>query len=210
MPKNAKGEEITQEQFDALSPEDKAAATKVPGPAPAIEASQIKGLKELMTETLTEFAASSINANPPVTEPTETPTVEPTEVDPLQSAIGQHTDPKFAQQDIEIASATDAAIFYATHPELVKHKDDIEGAFNNLKAQGKAFTREAVYEWWRGSQKNFDNLVKEAVETEKKKVDDAENATTVDSSGRPVVESIKVDHTSSEDEVSKALENVEF
>ena len=209
MPKNTKGEEITQEQFDALSPEDKAAATKVPGPAPVIEASQIKGMKELMTEAISEYATTV--ANEPEPGPTETVPVQPTEVDPLQSAITQHTDPRFAQQDIEIAAAADAGLFYAAHPEALKHKDEIEAGFNNLKSQGKAFTREAVYEWWRGSAKNFDRLVAEGVEADKQKVKDAENAETVDASGRPVVQStIKVDHTTPEEEVAKSLENVEF
>lgn len=206
MPKNAKGEEITQEQFDALSPEDKAAATKVAGPTPVIEASQIKGMKELMTEAISEYATSV--SNEPEPGPTETPVVQPTEVDPLKLAIGEQTNSRFAQQDIEIAAAADAGMFYATHTEALKHKDEIEQAFNNLKAQGKAFTREAVYEWWKG--KNFDKLVGQALEDEKKKVSDAEHATTVDSSGRPVVESVKVDHNTPEEEVAKTLENVEF
>ena len=105
-----------------------------------------------MTETLTEFAA---NAAPVVEDSapraTDDGVVVPTDVDPLHQAIDQHTGPKLAQMDIDIAAATDAATFYATHPEVVKHKDEIEQAFNNLKAQGKAFTREAVFEWWRGT-----------------------------------------------------------
>ena len=63
---------------------------------------------------------------------------------------------------------------------------------------------------WGGSKKNFDGLVKEAMETEKKKLEDAEHATTVDSSGRPVIDSPKVDHTNTEEEVKKALGDIEF
>ena len=208
MPKNAKGEEITQEQFDALSPEDKAAATKVAGPAPEIQAKDIVGLKELMTESLTEFAANTV---PPVVEPTDIVPVVPTEtVDPLTQALDSHTGPKFAQQDIEIANAKDSGLFYSTHPECVKHQDAIENGVQNLISQGKPFTRQAVWEWYRGSQKNFDGFVKEAMDTEKAKIKEAENDQTVDSSGRPLVQSPSVDHTNSEDEVSKAMENVEF
>ncbi|KKK94079.1 hypothetical protein LCGC14_2686440 [marine sediment metagenome] len=208
MPKNAKGEEITQEQFDALSPEDKAAATKVAGPAPEIQAKDIVGLKELMTESLTEFAQNTIQ---PVVEPTDTVTVQPTDtVDPLGQALEQHTAPKFAQQDIEIANAKDSGLFYSTHPECIKHQEAIENGVQNLISQGKPFTRQAVWEWYRGSQKNFDGFVKEAMDTEKAKVKDAEDAQTVDSAGRPVIQSPTVDHTNSEEEVSKAMENVEF
>lgn len=208
MPKDKEGKEITQEQFDALSPEDKAAATKVPGPTPQIEASQIKGLKELMTETLTDFAANAVQ-EPPI-EPSEEVRVQPTDLDPLQQALEQATGPKFAKMDIDIAGATDAATFYATHPDMVKHKDEIEQAFNDLKAQGKAFSRQAVYEWWRGNDKNFQRLVGEAVEADKKKITEAEESTTVDSSGRPVIDSPKVDHNSGETEVNKAVEGLEF
>ncbi|KKL25628.1 hypothetical protein LCGC14_2403370, partial [marine sediment metagenome] len=195
MPKNAKGEEITQEQFDALSPEDKAAATKVAGPTPEIQAKDIVGLKELMTESLTEFAANTV---PTVVEPTDTVTVRPTDaVDPLTQALDQHTSPKFAQQDIEIANAKDSGLFYSTHPECVKHQEAIENGVQNLISQGKPFTRQAVWEWYRGSQKNFDGFVKEAMETEKTKVKEAEDAQTVDSAGRPVIQSPTVDHTNS-------------
>ena len=123
--------------------------------------------------------------------------VVPTDVDPLQQAIDQHTGPKLAQLDIEIAGATDAATFYPSHPEALKYKDQIEQGFNNLKAQGKAFSRQAVWDWFRGNDKNFNTFVKEAMETEKKKLEDAEHATTVDSSGRPVVDSPKAFFTSS-------------
>ncbi|KKN66177.1 hypothetical protein LCGC14_0474670 [marine sediment metagenome] len=208
MPKNAKGEEITQEQFDALSPEDKAEATKVPGPAPEIQAKDIVGLKELMTESLTEFAASAVQ---PVVEPTDTVIVQPTDtVDPLTQALDSHTGPKFAQQDIEIANAKDSGLFYSTHPECIKHQEAIENGVQNLISQGKPFTRQAVWEWYRGSQENFDGFVKEAMETEKTKVKEAEDAQTVDAAGRPVIQSPTVDHTNTEEEVSKAMENVEF
>ncbi len=208
MPKNAKGEEITQEQFDALSPEDKAAATKVAGASPEIQAKDIVGLKDLMTESITEaFAANTVRPDP---EPTDTVTVQPTESDPLQQALESHTGPKFAQQDIEIANAKDSGLFYSTHPECIKHQEAIENGVQNLIAQGKPFTRQAVWEWYRGSQKNFDGFVKEAMETEKTKIKDAEDSQTIDSSGRPLVQSPTVDHTNSEEEVSKAMENVEF
>ena len=207
MPKNAKGEEITQEQFDALSPEDKAAATKVAGATPEIQAKDIVGLKELMTESLTEFATNTVQPTP---EPDDKVTVQPTDSDPLGQALEQHTAPKFAQQDVEIANAKDAGIFYATHPECTKHQEAIENGVQNLIAQGKPFTRQAVWEWYRGNQKNFDGFVKEAMDAEKAKVKEAEDAQTIDSSGRPLVQSPTVDHTNSEDEVSKAMENVEF
>ena len=207
MPKNAKGEEITQEQFDALSPEDKAAATKVVGASPEIQAKDIVGLKELMTESLTEFAQNTVQ---PVVEPTDTVTVQPTDSDPLGQALEQHTAPKFAQQDIEIANAKDSGLFYSTHPECIKHQEAIENGVQNLISQGKPFTRQAVWEWYRGSSKNFDGFVKEAMDTEKAKVREAEESQTIDSSGRPLVQSPTVDHTNSEDEVSKAMENVEF
>ncbi len=209
MPKNAKGEEITQEQFDALPAEEKAEITKVAGAKPQIQASDIVGMKELMTETLSEFAAN--NAQQPVTQPEpDDGVVKPTEVDPLNQAITQSTDPRFAQQDIEIAAAADAALFYATHPDEVVNKDEIEQAFNNLKAQGKAFNREAIRDWRRGSQKNFDKAVSDGVAAEQKKIKDAEDGVTVDGSGRPVLDSPKVDHTSSEEDVNKNLENAEF
>lgn len=209
MPKNAKGEEITQEQFDALSPEEKVEITKVPGPTPAIEASQIKGLKELMTETLTEFAANAAPSDP-TPDPDPVPVATPAEVDPLTQALDQHTGPRFAQQDIEIANAKDSGLFYSTHPECIKHQAEIEQGVQNLIAQGKPFTRQAVWEWYRGSQKNFDGFVKEAVEVEKQKISDAEHSGTVDEAGRPVIQSPKVDHNTPGEEVDKALTNVEF
>ncbi|KKL18626.1 hypothetical protein LCGC14_2473650, partial [marine sediment metagenome] len=176
MPKNAKGEEITQEQFDALSPEDKAEATKVAGPAPEIQAKDIVGLGDLMTESIKEaFAANAVQ---PVVEPTDTVTVQPTESDPLGQALEQHTAPKFAQQDIEIANAKDSGLFYSTHPECIKHQEAIENGVQNLISQGKPFTRQAVWEWYRGSQKNFDGFVKDAMDTEKAKVKEAEDAQT--------------------------------
>ncbi|KKM22844.1 hypothetical protein LCGC14_1621170 [marine sediment metagenome] len=208
MFKNAKGEEITQEQFDALSPEDKAAATKVAGARPEIQASDIVGLKDLMTESIIEAAA---NVNQRV-EPDDNVTVQATEtvVDPLTQALDQHTGPKFAQQDIEIANAKDSGLFYSTHPECIEHQSDIEAGVQNLIAQGKPFNRQAVWEWYRGSQKNFDGFVKDAMDKEKAKIKEAEESQTVDSGGRPVVQSPSVDHNSSEEETSKAMENIEF
>ena len=168
-------------------------------------------MKELMTESLTEFAQNTVQQ--PVVEPTETVTVHPTDtvvVDPLTQALDQHTGPKFAQQDIEIANAKDSGLFYSTHPECIKHQEAIENGVQNLISQGKPFTRQAVWEWYRGSAKNFDGFVKEAMDKEKTTIKDAEDAQTVDAAGRPVIQSPTVDHTNSEEEVSKAMENVEF
>ncbi len=215
MPKNKDGTEITQEVYDALSPEDKAAAVeanKIPGATPAIEAGKLSnemklGMKELITETLSEFAA---NADPVTPVATEGEVVKPTDADPLGDAIGAHVNPQLDKISLEVASAKDASLFYATHPDRVKYKDQIETAFDNLVAQGKPFKREAVFEWLRGSDKMFSEAVKEGVAAEQQKIKDAEEGVTVDESGRRVIDSPTIDHTSTPEEVEKSLEGVEF
>jgi len=208
MPKDKDGKEISQEQFDALSKEDKAAAVKVAGPAPEIKAADIVGLKELMSETLTEFVANAEPAPTATDDGHPKPATQAGEADPLLNALDQVTAPKIDKATLIAEGAQDAAVFYATHPEAVKHTDALEASFKDMMDQGRPFTRAALFEWFKG--KNFEKFHEEKVNADKKTAEEAEHSTTVDSGGRPVLESPKVDEDSSDDDLNKVVENAQF
>lgn len=129
-------------------------------------------------------------------------------VNPLQAVIDPLLAPHIQRATLAAEGARDAATFYVGNAEAVKYQGDIEKAFNALLAQGTPFTRQAVWEWYKG--KNFDKFLQEARTTDQKKVEDAKNI--VDGGGgvRPGGGIVKQAHDATDEELKNALANVTF
>ena len=203
MPKTP--EEIAAEEAAAKE----AAKVKGEGAAPAVDAGAIA---TAVGVEMTKWAEEHLNKpDPEGPEPTPSnvaPT--PTEANPLKEAVDAYTAPGLAAAKLDSQAARDGTIFYAAHPEAQKHMKELEGAFDKLVQQGTPFSHDAVWEWYKG--KNFDKFHAEAVEADKQKLEDAENAETISQNGeRPPQKKKMADpHSASDDDLDKAMDNMEF
>ena len=153
----------------------------IAGATPAVDMDQIAArshaaAKEGMAEFLQEERArlqQQARVQARVPQPSENP------LEPVVMSVAQ---PHVNRAIIEARDAKDAAMFYAEHPEGLKYKKEIEEAFDQLKAQGTPFNRDACYNWVKG--KNLDHFVTEGVKARDLAVERAQNATSVDSGGR--------------------------
>ena len=201
MPKTP--EEIATEEAAA-----KEAGKEGTGAAPAVDADAIAAAVGVQ---MTKWAEENLNREPITPEP-EIPTAAPvaTEPNPLREAVDIYTAPGLNAAKVDSQAARDTSTFYATHPEAIKHTKDIEGAFQKLIDQGTPFSHDAVREWYRG--KNFEKFHAEAIEADKQKLEDAENAETITQNGQRPVQKAKITdpHSASDDELDKAMESMEF
>lgn len=198
----------TPEEIAADEAAAKEAGKGGTGAAPAVDADAIAAAVGVQ---MTKWAEENLNKEPDAPEPTPSnvaPT--PTEANPLKEAVDTYTAPAIASAKLDSQAARDASTFYVTHPEAVKYSKDIEGAFDKLISQGTPFSHDAVWEWYRG--KNFDKFHAEAVEADKQKLDDAENAETISQNGQRPVQKARITdpHAASEEDLDKALDNMEF
>jgi len=187
--------------------EEEAAKAKV-GAAPAVDADAIAAAVGVQ---MTKWAEENLNKEPVTPEPTPSSvTPVPTEANPLKEAVDAYTAPGLAAAKLDSQAARDGTIFYAAHPEAQKYMKEIEGAFDKLVQQGTPFSHDAVWEWYQG--KNFQKFHTEAVEADKLKLEDAENAETISQNGQRPVQKAKITdpHSASDDELDKAMESMEF
>ena len=198
----------TEEELAAEKAAEEEAAKAKGGAAPAVDADAIAAAVGVQ---MTKWAEENLNKEPEGPEPTPssvTPT--PTEANPLKEAVDAYTAPGLAAAKLDSQAARDGTIFYAAHPEAQKHMKEIEGAFDKLVQQGTPFSHEAVYEWYPG--KNFDKFHAEAVEADKQKLEDAEDAQTISQNGQRPAQKTKITdpHSASEEDLDKAMDNMDL
>lgn len=171
------------------------------GAAPAFDPDKMRAVirEEIAQHINTEGKDNGYE--PPVATP------QPTQ-NPLQAVIDPLIAPHVNRAALAAQAAQDAAVFYSSHPEAVKYQPDIEQAFNQLIAQGTPFTRQAVWEWYRG--KNFDKFVKEEQEKDQAKINAANNVADGGGGIRPAGGPVKDAFTASDDELKNALNGVSF
>lgn len=201
MPKTP--EEIAAEEAAA-----KEAGEKGAGAAPAVDADAIAAAVGVQ---MTKWAEENLNKEPVVPEPTPSSiTPIPTEANPLKEAVDTYIAPGLAAAKLDSQAARDGTIFYAAHPEAQQYMKELEGAFDKLVQQGTPFSHDAVWEWYRG--KNFDKFHAEAAEADKHKLEDAENAETIGQNGERPAQRTKITdpHSASDDDLDKAMDNMEF
>jgi hypothetical protein len=127
---------------------------------------------------------------------------------PLQAVIDPLIAPHIVKANLAAEGARDAATFYVSVPEAVKYQKEIEQIFNAMITQGTPFTRQAVWEWYRG--KNFDKFVQEARQADEKKISDAKNIVDAGGGLRPSGGPVKDAHSATDEELKNALNGVTF
>lgn len=174
------------------------------GPQPGINAEMIR---QAVGDALADWTPPRPQSNDDV-EPGRRP--EPSgSTDPLADLIGSRVNPALKQLGYAAADAKDAAMFYIEHPEMVKHKKDIEEAFSTLMKQGQPMSREAVAAWYKG--KNFDKFREDANKADQEAAERAKAA--ADTGGgayRERTAQTKDPHTMSDEDLAKSLEGVAF
>lgn len=127
------------------------------GPTPAIDMEQFRGVIE---ETLAKHLEARHEPLPDEDrQPLPQPQPQPQAENPLAEVIAPIVNPHLRKLGVEAASARDAAIFYATHPEAIKYKDDIERGWEAMAKAGVYLTREAIFNHWKGQ--NIDKVLED-------------------------------------------------
>jgi len=182
----------------------------VPGPTPEIDVSQIKGLDGVVKGALKSFVEENKGTedDPPPEEEEEDDPLKTRPVardsDPLRDAIAPMIQPALDKINLTAQDAKDASVFYATHPEAVKHSKKLEAAFNKMASQGTPQTRESLMEWLRGH--NFEEFYKERAEQDAKTAELAKNSQTVDAAGNVIVAPVvSVDENTSDADLEKSI-----
>jgi len=179
----------------------------VPGPTPEIDASQIKGLEGVVKGALKSFVEENKDTDIPEEEEDDDPLKQtPTarDSDPLRDAIAPMIQPALDKINLTAQDAKDASVYYATHPEAVKHSKKLEAAFNKMASQGTPQTRESLMEWLKGH--DFDSFYKERFEEDAKKAELAKNSQTVDAAGNVIVAPVvAVDENTSDADLEKSI-----
>lgn len=128
------------------------------GPTPTVNVEEFRGvIEETMRGVLAEGRREEIPDESRGGRPQPRGGEGPN--NPLADLVGGIVNPALRQTGIEAASARDAAIFYAAHPDAVKHQADIERGVSEMAKAGVYLTREAVYNHWRGQ--NIDKIIEE-------------------------------------------------
>lgn len=137
-------------------PEDNKDAGK--GPAPAIDVEQFRGMiEETVGNALAQHRQDAIPDEQRGHRPVAQGGGEG--ANPLADLVGGIVDPALRRNAVESASARDAAIFYAKHPDAVKQQADIERGVTEMAKAGVYLTREAVWNHWRGQ--NIDKIMEQ-------------------------------------------------
>ncbi len=170
-----------------------------PGPAPAIDPAQLQtAIDEGLSRALAAQRQSDAEASarPVASE------------NPLAPIIDPIINPRLRNIDTKANAAYDASLFYATHPEAVKHQAEVEGAFNTMIQNGTPLTHQTIWEWYKG--KNEDKFFQERVESDKRKLEAAKEFTTVDGGVRPQGGERKQAFEASDEELKGGLKDVAF
>ena len=177
------------------------------GPTPAIDADAIQ---TAVSNALKDWQPPQPQVSNVV--PSPEPTVN--NRNPLEDVVGPVVKPMIYGAQVEAADAKDAALFYASDEAKNlsgEEKRAIEQAFEQLKKQGTPFSRAAVFAWHRGTGKNFDKAVEQAIKDRDTKIKAAEQQTSVgpgspDRGGKPAVDA----HSLSDDDLTKAMQGQAF
>lgn len=186
------------------TPTPEPGATPPAGPTPAIDQEAIKAA---VREAMKEMGNGQDNDLDLPGSSTPTPAPRATE-NPLEAVMKPILESHLRPVTIAAASAQDAAVFYATHPEALPHRAEIEKAFNALVQQGTPFNREAVWDWYVGKKRR--EGVDVYANIEEQKVAQAQAAQGVDGGVKPQPGQIKDAFTATDDELKKAMEGVSF
>lgn len=177
-----------------------------PGPQPQIDLESVRAAAgDAVRDALKDWKPPE----PQYHEPAPAPRPEPVVSNPLADVIGPLVNPALRHLGTEVADAKDAALFYVEHPEMLKHKDGVEKAFNILKQQGTPMSRDAVGKWYRGQ--HFEEFHKAALEEERAAAERARDGADVGpgaSRDRKVI--VKDAHAASDEDLAKALDGVAF
>jgi len=180
--------------------ETQATETKDTGPQPQFDPAAIQSAVQ---SSIQQYFADNPIQVPRAEEARPVP-----QVNPIADLINPYIEPKLRQAALDSNAAVDTALFYATHPECIKHKDELEKVFSGLKSQGTPFDHEAVWAWYRG--RNFDTFYKEAVEQDQARLKQAQLDSTVDGGSRPRNIEIKDAHEASDEDLEKGLKDISF
>ncbi len=127
--------------------------------------------------------------------------------DPVAQVVAPYLTPVVATMNLKSDDAKDAAIFYSTTPEASKFSAHIEAKFNECVQRGQPMNRASIWQWLKGSEA----YIAERIKQHDQEVETARQAQTLQGnrggvpSGAPAV-----DVNASDDELSKALEGVQF
>ncbi len=185
-------------------PEEKVDAKPGEGAVPAFDPDKMRTLiREELQQAMSTEGKGDDNYTPPVATARPEATVNP-----LQAVIDPLIAPHVQRMNLVAEGARDASTFYVTHPEAAKYQAEIEKAFNALMTQGTPFTREAVWDWYRG--RNFDKFLQEARASDDQKLQDAKLHSDSTSGTRPAGGPVKDAHSTSDEELKNALSGVSF
>ncbi len=127
---------------------------------------------------------------------------------PLSAVIDPVINPRLRALDVKATAAYDASLFYATTPEAIRFKDDVEKAFNTMVEQGTPLSHQAVWEWYKG--KNEEKFYQERAEKDRRKLEAAKEFSTVEGGIRPSNATPKDAHSATDDELRTGLKDVAF
>ena len=188
-------------------------------PAPTVEPApagtfNTDALSADLREAISDGFKAVIAATPRPAPAPPTPPFRPAPVsNPLTDAIREAVGPDLAAVGLAAQSALDMASFYSNpknHDDgAIEHRDEIEQAFTRLAASGHPFTRQDVWEWYKGH--NFDKFSAERSKKHDEQVTRTGINTAVVGPGSPPRGGEAKDPWSmSHDELSKALDGVTF
>lgn len=175
------------------------------GPTPAIDPEVIKAsVRDVIKEHLDSLNQGGDDSGQP-----DTPARPQASENPLEAVINPIIEPHLRKIGVVAAAAQDASIFYASHPEALKYRDDIEKAFRTTVEQGAPYSREALWQWYVGKKRV--EGVDIYADIEKARTDAARNAQGVEGGARPGDKpQLKDAFAATDEELNKAMEGVSF
>ena len=195
-------------------PTDPMAADPTPTPAPPMPFNSdalAADLRSAISAGFKDVVATIPRSSPPPA-PAPAPVARPAS-NPLTDAIREAVGPDMQAIGLAAQSAMDMASFYSNPKNLddnvMTHREEIEQAFTRLAASGHPFTRQDVWEWYKGH--NFEKMSEERAKRHDETVTRTGERTAVIGPGSPPVSREAKDPWSmSHDELSKALDGVAF
>ena len=132
-----------------------------------------------------------------------------TQADPLRGVLDPYLQPIAQRAQLAAEGAIDAVLFYQGVPKAGKYKDQIEQAFKRLVQAGTPFTRQDIWNWFKGQ--NFDTFAKEHAEEQKAAAEAAAQAAAgLPGTARQEAVVVSDPYAASSDELDKALKGITF
>lgn len=172
------------------------------GPTPAIDPDALKAAARAAIREHLDSLGTDDTPTPAAPAP------KPTE-NPLEAVINPIIEPHLRRLGVVAASAQDASIFYASHPEAIKYRDDLEKAFRTTVEQGAPYSRQALWEWLVGKKRLEGTDIYADIDAAK--IAAAKGAQGVDGGLKPAQPSaLKDAHAATDDELNKHMEGMSF